>query len=45
MVVDEGKTSTKNVQKAMQMLPKEKFLGFVMNRTKSVKLEGYGYYK
>jgi non-specific protein-tyrosine kinase len=45
MVVDEGKTSTKDVQKAVQMLPQEKFLGFVMNRQKTVKMEGYGYYK
>ena len=45
MVVDEGKTSAKNIQKAMQVLPKEKFLGFVMNRMKSMKLQGYEYYK
>ena len=45
MVVEEGKTATKDVQKAVQMLPQEKFLGFVMNRQKTVKIEGYGYYK
>jgi non-specific protein-tyrosine kinase len=45
MVVREGKTSSKDVQKAAQMLPKEKFLGFIMNHTKSVKMEAYGYYK
>jgi len=45
MVVDEGTTSTKDVQKAVQMLPKDKFLGFVMNRMKSIKMAGYGYYK
>jgi non-specific protein-tyrosine kinase len=45
MVVEEGRTSTKDVQKALKMLPKEKVLGFVMNRAKSVKKEGYGYYK
>ena len=45
MVVKEGKTSTKDVQKAVQMLPQDKFLGFVMNHMKSFKTEGYGYYK
>jgi len=45
MVVREGKTSSKDVQKAVQMLPEEKFIGFVMNHAKSVKLEGYEYYK
>ena len=45
IVVDEGRTSIKDIQRALQMLPKEKFLGFIMNRTKSVKKEGYGYYK
>ena len=44
MVVDEGKTGTKDVQKAVKMLPADKFLGFVMNRMKSIK-GGYGYYK
>ena len=45
MVVDEGKTSIKDVQKAVQMLPKDKFLGFVMNRMKSFIKGGDGYYK
>ena len=45
MVVDEDRTSTKDVQKAVKMLPAEKFLGFVMNRMKSVKIESYGYYR
>jgi protein-tyrosine kinase len=45
MMVEKGKTSTKNVQKAVQMLPQEKFLGFVMNRQKTVKMKGYGYYR
>lgn len=45
MVIDEGKSSMKNVQKAIQILPKEKFIGFVMNRAKSFKKEGYLYYQ
>ena len=45
LVVDEGRTSTKDVQKAVEMLPKEKFIGFVMNRQKSAMTEYYGYYK
>jgi len=44
MVVYEGWTSTKNVQKALQMLPQEKFLGFVMNQQKNVRIEKYAYY-
>jgi len=45
MVVTEGKTSSKDIKKALQILPKEKFLGFVMNRAKFIQKEGYGYYK
>ena len=45
MVVVEGETSTKDIKRALAMLPQEKFLGFVMNRMKFVKKEGYGYYK
>ncbi len=37
MVVEEGKTSTRDVQKALEVLPKEKFLGFVMNKQKKSK--------
>ena len=32
MVVEEGRTSIKDVNKALDMIPKEKFLGFVLNR-------------
>jgi non-specific protein-tyrosine kinase len=32
VVVQAGKTSTEDVQKALQFLPKEKILGFVLNR-------------
>jgi protein-tyrosine kinase len=35
MVVEEGRTSIKDVNKALDMIPKEKFLGFVLNRRKS----------
>jgi len=45
MVVEEGRTSTKEVIRAVEMLPKEKFIGFVLNRQKNVKMEGYGYYR
>jgi non-specific protein-tyrosine kinase len=34
MVVAEGQTSIHDIQKALQLLPQEKFLGFVMNRQK-----------
>lgn len=45
MVVIEGKTSAKDIQKAVQMLPKEKFLGFVLNHRESAEVQGYGYYR
>jgi non-specific protein-tyrosine kinase len=45
MVVEEGKTSTTEVLRALEMLPKEKFIGFVMNRQTSIVKEYYGYYK
>jgi non-specific protein-tyrosine kinase len=45
MVVEEGRTSSKDVQRAVEMLPQDKFLGFVMNRQTSVPAEYYGYYK
>ena len=32
MVVEEGRTSIKDVKKALELIPKEKFLGFVLNR-------------
>ena len=32
MVVAEGKTSNNDIKTALQMIPREKFLGFVMNR-------------
>lgn len=43
MVVEEGKTSLRDVKKALESIPAEKFLGFVMNRLKSGGSR-YGYY-
>jgi non-specific protein-tyrosine kinase len=34
MVVEEGKTAMRNVLKAVEAIPQEKFLGFVMNKQK-----------
>jgi non-specific protein-tyrosine kinase len=47
MVVEESRSSTKDVKKALEMLPKEKFLGFVMNRQSGALSEKYYnyYYK
>ncbi len=45
MVVEEGRSSTKDVKKALDMLPQEKFLGFVMNRqAQALSEKYYGYY-
>lgn len=43
MVVQEGKTPLKEVQKAVDLIPKEKFLGFVLNKAHLPK--EYGYYR
>lgn len=32
MIVEEGKTSINDVKKAIDLIPKEKFLGFILNR-------------
>ena len=46
MVVDEGSTSTQDVKKALDMIPKEKFLGFVLNRQEAALTKRYyGYYR
>ncbi|UCD77257.1 MAG: polysaccharide biosynthesis tyrosine autokinase [Desulfobacterales bacterium] len=45
MVVEEGRTSMREAIRALEMLPKEKFIGFVMNRQTSITTEYYGYYK
>jgi non-specific protein-tyrosine kinase len=44
MVIEQGRTSMRDVQKAVEMIPREKFLGFVMNRQKISSRKRYGYY-
>ena len=44
MVVEEGTTSTRDVQKAVEMLPSDKFLGFVINKQKSAQTAEGAYY-
>ena len=41
MVVAEGQTSIHDVEKALQLIPQEKFLGFVLNRQTSQKISYY----
>lgn len=43
LVVEEGRTSMDDIKKALDLLPKEKFLGFVMNRDTSP-IKEYGTY-
>ena len=45
VVVEEGRTSIKEVEKAVALIPKEKFLGFVLNRARIPKKSYYSYYK
>ena len=42
MVVEEGRTSIKDVKRALEMIPTEKFLGYVLNRRKTA-MHGYYY--
>ena len=44
MVVSEGRTPNNDIKAALQMIPQEKFLGFVMNRKALALKPGYGYY-
>lgn len=44
MVVEEGRTSVKDVKSALELLPVEKFLGFVLNRRKVSASKYYYYY-
>jgi non-specific protein-tyrosine kinase len=44
MVVEQGRTSMRDVNKALEVLPQEKFLGFVMNREKDTQPKKYQYY-
>ena len=41
MVVREGRTSMKEVKEAARLIPKEKFLGFVLNQSRIAKKNGY----
>jgi non-specific protein-tyrosine kinase len=42
MVVEEGRTSIKDVKKSLEMIPAEKFMGYVLNRRKAL-MRGYYY--
>ena len=44
MVVTEGKTTIRQVNKAQGMLPRDKLLGYVVNRQRMEKGSKYGYY-
>ena len=41
MVVEAGKTSLNDVKKAVELIPEDKFLGFVLNRQKLPASKGY----
>jgi non-specific protein-tyrosine kinase len=43
MVVLAGKTKLRDIEKALELVPKEKVLGFVMNRQQDSKQKGYYY--
>lgn len=43
MVVQAGKTRKEDIQKALELIPKEKFLGFVLNKN-DAKDDTYSYY-
>ena len=45
MVVEEGITPIKEVEKALDLVPKEKFLGFVLNKARMTQKGYYGYYR
>jgi non-specific protein-tyrosine kinase len=45
MVVEQGRTSMRDINKALEVLPQEKFLGFVMNRQKDIQSKKYHYYQ
>lgn len=44
MVVEEGRTSMEEVKKSLELLPKEKFLGFILNKRKERMREYASYY-
>ena len=43
MVVEEGRTPIKEVEKALDLIPKEKFLGFVLNKARITQNGYYSY--
>ena len=43
MVVEEGKTPLKEIEKAAELIPKEKFMGFVLNKS-HISKKGYYYH-
>ena len=43
VVVEEGKTPMKELEKAVELIPKDKFMGFVLNKS-NISKEGYYYY-
>jgi len=45
IVVEEGRTPIKEVEKALDLIPKEKFLGFVLNKARITQKGYYGYYR
>jgi non-specific protein-tyrosine kinase len=44
MVVQAGRTSMREVEKSLTMIPQDKFLGFVLNRQKGPLMDKYNYY-
>jgi len=44
MVVEAGRTPVEDINKALELIPKEKFLGFVLNKDVSGVGSGYYYY-
>jgi protein-tyrosine kinase len=44
MVVEAGRTPLREIQEALAMMPKEKFLGFVLNKHRGEKNRYYPYY-
>jgi non-specific protein-tyrosine kinase len=44
LVVQAGMTSADDIKKALEVIPNEKFLGFVLNRAKTPVKDKYGYY-
>jgi non-specific protein-tyrosine kinase len=44
MVVEDGRTEIEDVKKAVELIPKEKFLGYVLNRRKTATSKYKNYY-